>query len=70
MTFTANYSQRGQELSQEFRTAKAAAQFLMNGEISGELSFTSVVDSDGDILADCTRSKGYEELRALGAKGF
>lgn len=67
-TYTARYWRHGVLLSKRFKSKKEAAQFLLDGEYNGTLSWTSVTDSDGECLVDGDTSAGFGELRKLGAK--
>lgn len=84
MSYTATYHQDGELKSREFETSQEAAQFLVDGEMSNEegvrLSYETVVDGSGNVLAQSPPIEKalvalvtgvmfdpYEPLEALGA---
>lgn len=65
--YKAQYHRFGSAYSKDFDTAQEAAQFLLDGEYDGSLSWDSVVDENYNVLAD-GNTRGYEALYSIGAK--
>lgn len=65
--FTLTYWRHHAQYSDEFDSAQEAAQWALDQEYEGNISWESITDSDGNSVTD-GRGVGYEELRKLGAK--
>ena len=70
MKYIAVYFRYHSKYEEEFDTAKDAAQFLLNGEWDGSLSWYKVEDSSGKELAstDNPEDNPYAGLYRLGAE--
>lgn len=64
--YTAVYDRYHSRHEREFDTALDAAQFLLDGENYGQLSYRYVINPAGVVIAS-NESLGYESLYALGA---
>lgn len=66
--YVARYNRYYQEYFKDFDTAKEAAQFLLDGEYNGDLSWNDITDPKGKVIADArTERTTYSDLRKLGA---
>lgn len=67
--YVAHYYRYYSKGAEEFDTAQEAAQYLLNGEYNGLLSWVSITHGKKKIAdADNEHEGPYDELYALGAK--